>query len=176
MLKPSLTALAVFGLAACATVESEPAFDPDLVPVEGVIVGDSGEQIGVVVLNEGPHGILGGVTLMPGAVEPGWHGMHVHQVGDCSDTGEFTNSGGHLGKIEGGHGLLNLNGPEMGDLPNLYAYEDGSATLEFFTDRFSLNDVRDGDGAALILHESRDDHVTQPIGGAGARVGCAVLE
>ncbi|MCI4643461.1 MAG: superoxide dismutase family protein [Hyphomonadaceae bacterium] len=169
-----LSALA--GLTACTTTAPLPAFDPDLSPVEAVIVGGEGQEIGVAVLNQGPNGVLGSLTLMPGAVSPGWHGLHIHQVGDCSDAGKFTLSGGHLGKIEGGHGLLNLAGPEMGDLPNLYAAEDGSAGMEFFSDLFSLHDLRDSDFAALIIHAGRDDHITQPIGGAGARVGCAVLK
>jgi superoxide dismutase, Cu-Zn family len=64
----------------------------------------------------------------------------------------------------------------MGDLPNLYAHTNGSAGMEFFSDLFSLNDLRDDDGAALIMHQNRDDHISQPMGGVGPRVGCAVLE
>jgi len=37
-------------------------------------------------------------------------------------------------------------------------------------------DLLDEDGTALIIHENRDDHLTQPIGGAGARVACAVIK
>ena len=33
----------------------------------------------------------------------------------------------------------------------------------------------DEDGSALVIHEGGDDGVTQPIGGAGARVGCAAI-
>jgi superoxide dismutase, Cu-Zn family len=34
----------------------------------------------------------------------------------------------------------------------------------------------DGDGTAVVFHAAPDDHMTQPIGGAGARVGCAELK
>jgi Cu-Zn family superoxide dismutase len=34
----------------------------------------------------------------------------------------------------------------------------------------------EGNGSALVLHENPDDYTTQPIGGAGARIGCAVLK
>ncbi|HBJ40113.1 MAG TPA: hypothetical protein DDZ20_04910 [Hyphomonas sp.] len=34
----------------------------------------------------------------------------------------------------------------------------------------------DEDGSALIIHEAEDDHMTQPIGGAGARVACGVIQ
>ena len=30
-------------------------------------------------------------------------------------------------------------------------------------------------GRALVIHASPDDHVTQPIGGAGARIACGVI-
>jgi Cu-Zn family superoxide dismutase len=33
----------------------------------------------------------------------------------------------------------------------------------------------DQDGAAIVVHASPDDHETQPIGGAGARVACAAF-
>lgn len=178
-----LAALALTAsLGACATYDDDGAvpitraFNADAAPLEAEIIGARGNTIGVVVMTEGPNGILGSVSLNAGAVAPGWHGLHVHQVGDCSDVGTFTNSGGHLGKIEGGHGLLNPTGPEAGDLPNLHAADNGSAAMEFFTDRFSLAEIREGDGSALILHQNRDDHITQPIGGAGPRVGCAVLD
>ena len=36
-------------------------------------------------------------------------------------------------------------------------------------------DMADGDGLALVIHANADDHTTQPIGGAGDRIACAVL-
>ena len=35
--------------------------------------------------------------------------------------------------------------------------------------------LMDEDGSALIIHEAEDDHISQPIGGAGGRVACAVI-
>jgi len=34
----------------------------------------------------------------------------------------------------------------------------------------------DADGSALWIHASPDDHTSQPIGGAGARVACAAIK
>lgn len=139
------------------------------------VLGAEGTSIGTLDLKQGPHGTLIRVSLNPGALSPGWHGLHLHQIGDCSDTGTYKLSGGHVGKIEGGHGLLNPGGPEAGDTPNIHAAADGSAAMEIITARTTLAELTDADGSALIIHAGEDDHITQPIGGAGARVACAVI-
>ena len=36
--------------------------------------------------------------------------------------------------------------------------------------------LRDTDGSALVIHANVDDQQSQPIGGAGDRVGCAVIK
>lgn len=33
----------------------------------------------------------------------------------------------------------------------------------------------DNDGSALVIHANPDDYTTQPIGGAGDRIACAVI-
>ncbi|MEM7768580.1 MAG: superoxide dismutase family protein [Pseudomonadota bacterium] len=139
------------------------------------ILGMDGETVGSATLLQGPHGLLGRIEIGAGGLTPGWHGVHFHAVGDCSDTGVFKLSGGHVGMIEGGHGLMNPKGPEAGDLPNIYAYADGSAGMEVFTSLISLDELLEGDGSALVIHEAEDDHLSQPIGGAGARVACGVV-
>ena len=63
------------------------------------------------------------------------------------------------------------------ELPNLYAAADGTARAELFSTRVSVSDgelpaLLDEAGSAVIIHENSDDHVTQPIGGAGGRIGC----
>jgi len=79
------------------------------------------------------------------------------------------------------HGLLNAQGPDDGDLPNLFAAADGSAHGEFFTTKARISQdgpgqwLWDADGSALVIHANPDDHNSQPIGGAGDRVACAVL-
>lgn len=143
--------------------------------LDAQIIGADGSAIGDLVLRQGPHGVMVEATVRAGGLAPGWHGLHLHQVGDCSDVGAFKRSGGHVGMIEGGHGLLNPLGPEAGDLPNIWAGPDGSAGYEAFTALTSTGALSDADGTALIIHESRDDHLSQPIGGAGARVACAVV-
>ncbi len=35
--------------------------------------------------------------------------------------------------------------------------------------------LMDADGSAVVIHANPDDHKSQPIGGAGDRVACAVI-
>ena len=35
--------------------------------------------------------------------------------------------------------------------------------------------LKDADGSALVIHANPDDHMSQPIGGAGARIACGVI-
>ena len=110
--------------------------------------------------------------------------MHLHSVATCADQG-FKASGGHLhaaGLATSVHGLLNTNETDLGDLPNIYAEADGKVVAEVFAPDLSLGvaagrlDLLDADGSALIIHASPDDHFTQPIGGAGARIACAPIK
>ena len=108
----------------------------------------------------------------------GGHRIHLHAVGSC--TPNFKAATGHVnpGKVK--HGLRNPEGPDNGDLPNLFAAADGSARAEFFTSRVSVSGgdmaaLLDEDGSAVIIHENPDDHMAQPIGGAAARIGCGII-
>ena len=80
------------------------------------------------------------------------------------------------------HGLRNPDGPDNGDLPNLYVAADGTGAGEFYTTRISVVDGKsapallDADGSAVIIHANPDDHMTQPIGGAGGRLACRVVK
>ena len=192
MFKRLLILTSVFALGACEHLQGAPATpSPETVatkagPADGVIpsminaraniIGASGRQIGTANLIGGPNGILMRIELGAGSLTPGWHGLHMHQVGDCSDLGVFKKSGGHVGKVEGGHGLLNQLGPEGGDIPNIFAHRDGSAGYEAFTSLTTMADLVDADGAAIIIHANADDHLTQPIGGAGGRVACGIIK
>jgi len=112
---------------------------------------------------------------------PGWHALHFHEKGDCSKS-DFTSAGGHVhDKATLVHGLLNPDANESGDLPNIYAAADGAANAEVYSTYVALEagsakpKLVDADGSAIVVHASADDHRTQPIGGAGARVACGVI-
>jgi Cu-Zn family superoxide dismutase len=171
-------------LAACATAPAQP-LGAATSPFETNIQSAEGQTIGSASFTEGADGVLIRLQFNAGALTPGWHGVHFHQVGDCTDAGAgFRASGAHVGHGDTiQHGLLNPAGPEPGDLPNIYAPAAGAFSAELFTTRLTLGaamvgdrmPLRDADGAALVVHAGPDDHMTQPIGGAGARVACATL-
>jgi len=144
------------------------------------VVGAKGDKIGSIKINQGPHGSAVRIALGKGALTPGWHGVHIHEHGDCSDHGKFTASKGHVNPEGKEHGFLNPKGPHPSDLPNLHAHADGSAEAEVLVYGVSLSggklDLEDEDGSAIIIHAGPDDHTTQPIGGAGARVACALIK
>lgn len=156
-----------------AAAHGEP---PEPATAAASIVGMDGSEIGQAVFQQGPHGVLLRMEIMAGGLTPGWHGVHFHEKADCSDTGEFQLSGGHHGREPGKHGLMNPDGPEAGDLPNVWAAADGSAGYEAFTTLTELAPSLEGDGISIIIHAEADDHISQPIGGAGARVACGVIE
>ena len=130
-----------------------------------------GDPIGTVVMQQGSGGFL--VTVMVDGLEPGPHGIHIHSVGTC--TPDFKASGGHINVDNRQHGLLNPDGPDNGDLPNIYATADGAVQAELFTTLVDPDLLKDDDGSAIVIHENSDDHTSQPIGGAGGRVACGVL-
>ena len=143
------------------------------------ILGPKGEAMGAAILTAAPHGVL--MRVEAKGLTPGWHGLHFHEKADCSSA-DFKSAGGHMhDSAPVAHGLLNPDATETGDLPNLFAGGDGVANAEVFSSFVSLSregraPLLDLDGSALIIHASPDDHLTQPIGGAGARVACAVIK
>ncbi len=177
--------LAACGAESSAPVETQPTPTPEASSktepfeaksVTANVIDVEGNSVGLLEVFSAPEGLLLRVSLTAGAIQPGWHGIHLHQVPDCSDVGEFKLSGGHVGKVSGGHGLLNPAGPEGGDMPNIYATIEGAANAEIFTPFISMSALEDNGGFAMIIHEGPDDHITQPIGGAGARVACAAVQ
>ena len=142
------------------------------------LINSDGEETGQATLTQGPTGVL--IHLKVSGLTPGKHGLHLHAHGVCDPLEGFKTAKGHVGLKPGGHGLLNPEGPEPGDLPNIFVGTDGVGEMEAFTSLVSLvegpNHLLDEDGSTFIIHENADDHVTQPIGGAGARVACGVLQ
>lgn len=173
------------GASACAGDDGSDggyaADDPDA-SASAIVMGTEGTAVGSASFRQGPAGVL--ISVEVSGLAPGGHGIHLHAVGHC--TPDFKASGGHINPsgTEGLHGLLGTGGDganiDHGDLPNIYAAADGTARAEFFTTLVTVSGgtmpaLLDDDGSALVIHENPDDHVAQPIGNAGGRVGCGVI-
>lgn len=143
------------------------------------LVNSEGAAAGTAILRQGPTGVV--IRVEATGLTPGWHGLHLHAVGQCQTP--FDSAGAHIQqagqKIP--HGYLNTQGPDSGDLPNLYVGADGRGFAEVFTTAASLGQggpgehLLDADGSSILIHANADDHTTQPIGGAGDRVACGVV-
>ena len=140
------------------------------------IVNPDGAVIGKATFEQTPTGVL--ISVDVAGLPPGAHGIHLHATGACAPN--FKAATGHINPDKVKHGLRNPDGPDNGDLPNLFAAADGTAKAEFFTTRVSVAGgdmpaLLDEDGSAVIIHDMPDDHMTQPIGGAGGRIGCGII-
>ena len=171
------TAFAITCIAGFSALTVQAADSPTA--IAAVKAGD-GRDAGTITLTDAPHGVLLRVELK--GLTPGWHGAHFHEKGDCGAP-DFKSAGSHVHATANVvHGLLNADGNDTGDLPNLFVGADGAVTAELFSSMVSLRGaggrpaLLDTDGSAIVVHASPDDYMTQPIGGAGARVACGVVK
>ncbi len=149
-----------------------------IVPIAGAVVTPKPVKAvtGTATLKQTEKGVL--IHAIFQNVPPGWHAMHIHEVGKCEPP-DFKTAGGHFNPTHKMHGYMNPSGAHAGDLPNVYADASGKVDVEVLAPDVSLepgaNSLLDGDGSALVLHEKADDYSTNPAGNAGKRIGCAVI-
>lgn len=145
------------------------------------IINRDREEVGMAYFQQGDEGVVITIEADLGEGTGDWHGAHLHKIGDCSNE-DFTSSGGHINPDGRAHGFLAENGPDNADIPNVWLHEDGTMRAQAFNTRVSIDgqteapSLLDEDGSALVIHQNRDDMRTQPIGGAGPRILCAVIE
>jgi len=107
----------------------------------------------------------------------GVHGIHLHAVGTCT-VPDFASAGPHLNPHARMHGADNPQGSHLGDLPNLTAAADGTATLTATLAGAPAEveaQLFDTDGTAVVVHAGPDDYKTDPSGNSGGRIACGVL-
>jgi superoxide dismutase, Cu-Zn family len=140
---------------------------------------NDGNSIGDATFTEGPNGVTINANLQPGqqGVEPGEHGIHIHETGEISP--DFEAAGEHFNPTSAQHGFNNSEGPHGGDLENMIVNDDGSASYTTTTDALTLsggqNSILDSDGSALVIYQSADDYQTDPSGESGDRVAAGVI-
>lgn len=136
----------------------------------------SGSQVrGTVVFTQQDSGILIETNLT--GLEPGQHGFHIHQFGDCSAS-DASSAGDHFSPFDRRHGDPGGDPGErhVGDLGNVEADQNGTAQV-------SLTDyviTFEGDtsilGKAIVVHSGADDLTSQPSGESGEPVACGVIQ
>lgn len=136
-----------------------------------------GREVGGVTLTQTTAGVL--MTADLSGIPAGTHGIHFHAVGQCNAP-DFASAGGHFNPGMKMHGLRSTNGPHGGDLPNIHVPESGMLRVELVAPNVRLGagpgTLFDADGAAIVIHALADDYQTDPAGGSGSRIACAVLE
>lgn len=147
------------------------------------IVNANGNEIGEVRMSETRFGTVDVEARLRG-LQPGFHGFHVHAVGVC-ERPDFKSAQGHVGEAEGED-----HGGHTGDLSTLLVKRNGTATLRVTTDRFLLDDLRDEDGSAVMVHAGPDNFANIPpryapggpdadtleTGDSGDRVACGEID
>lgn len=135
---------------------------------------EKGEHAGTVTLQDTEYGLM--ITPNLKGLEPGVKGFHIHEHGDCSDKdgvqagaagGHYDPDGTnmHLGPYGDGH---------KGDLPPLFADENGIVNTPTLAPRLQLSEVK---GRSLMIHEAGDNMADVPhkSGGGGGRAICGVI-
>ena len=138
------------------------------------MVGPNGASLGTVTLTQTPHGVLINAQLTN--LSPGGHGFHIHEKGSCSP--DFKAAGGHYNPGGKAHGITNAEGMHAGDMPNIFANADGTASAEVLNPNVTLGagdaTLFDSDGSAIIIHAKPHSHAADP--GASGRDACGVIE
>lgn len=133
----------------------------------------------------GSSGVSGSVTFtkteggvkvaakLSGLTE-GAHGFHVHEFGDCSAP-DGASAGAHFNPGAGPHAGPHDPARHAGDMGNLKAAADGTASLDYVDKHATLEGANSVLGRGVIVHEKADDLKTQPTGNAGGRIACGVV-
>jgi Cu-Zn family superoxide dismutase len=140
----------------------------------------AGNQVGKARLTQEGSGSVA-IQVNVHDLPPGFHGFHVHAVGECVPP--FTSAGGHFDLDAHTHR------DHSGDFPVLLVNADGTANAKFNTDRFAVADLFDANGSAIIIHAGPDNYANIPTryapapdattlatGDSGDRIACGVVE
>ena len=146
------------------------------------LVNAAGQNVGTVRFERRGKSRALRVSVSVRKQTPGFHGFHVHAVGTC-EAPTFMSAGPHLNPATASHA------DHAGDMPPLLVTSGGTAQARFTTDRFSIAQLRDADGSAVMVHALPDnqgnipkdrydpdpDAMTLATGDSGARVACGTV-
>ncbi|HTK85429.1 MAG TPA: superoxide dismutase family protein [Patescibacteria group bacterium] len=138
-----------------------------------ILFNNNRAETGRAAVTEAPKGML--VQLEVRGLMTGWYGVHIHGVGDCSDVATFSSAGPPLALAGQDHGYLNANGPQNGDLPNIWVGQDGTGRAQFFTTLLTSQMLHVTSGAAIVIYQSEDDFKANRDSQPGKRIACGVI-
>ncbi|XP_059061721.1 uncharacterized protein LOC131854613 [Achroia grisella] len=137
--------------------------------------GVSGELVFTQIVPNGPVTIEGNVT----GLEPGLHGVHVHQVGsvkeNCQDIGP------HFIAFYGRHGGPRDHVRHVGDLGNIKAEDGATVNVKIVDHLISLAGPRSIVGRSLAISKGEDDYGRASTedsaltGTSGPAVACGII-
>jgi Cu-Zn family superoxide dismutase len=161
-----------------AGVEAAGAQTPQPAHATADLRSPSGESIGAVTFTQAPEEVLISIAFRNRTALVGTHAVQIHSVGQC-DAPSFDSAGPILNPTRKAHGLLNPDGPMVGDLPNLVVGPAGVAVYNLSAPLATLqsgpNSLLGGRGTSLVVFDQPDDDQTQPEGNAGRRIACGVI-
>ncbi|HVU11555.1 MAG TPA: superoxide dismutase family protein [Phototrophicaceae bacterium] len=143
-----------------------------------------GNNVGQVTFSQRADGKVVIIGQFNG-LTPGFHGFHIHSVGQCdaTSTPPFASAGKHFNPGSTQH-------PDhAGDLPLILINGDGTGETETVTDRFKLADLFDSDGSSVVIHADPDNYANIPAryaaqpdaqtldnGDSGDMIACGVIQ
>jgi len=167
----NLLALSMLALAAgCQSIPADaPKASASLQPTKGSTVRGNA----TFVQFDGKVRVTANISgLRPG----GQFGFHIHEAGDCS-SGDGMSAKGHFNPLTKPHGHHSTMERHAGDMPNLQADASGNAVMSADLDVITISPGATSIvGRGLIVHAQADDYTSQPVGNAGARSACAVIQ
>ncbi len=166
----SVLAAAIAAFSACASLPAGPKASADLVSKSNSKVTGA---VQFVQLNKGVQ-VSGTVSgLKPNQQ----HGFHVHEKGDCSSA-DGLSTGGHFNPEAKKHGNHDHSAEHhAGDMPNLKADANGVASFKVVLNGLTVDaGVTAVKGRAVIVHANPDDYTSQPVGNAGGRIACGLIQ
>jgi superoxide dismutase, Cu-Zn family len=150
--------------------------EKDITKLDVKMINDKGDSVGTVKFHEVSNGVK--LTFDLKDLPSGEHAVHIHDKGECK-TPDFKSSGKDLNPDDKEHGLLHPKGAHPGDLPNLIVEDDGTAKAELMAPNVTLKEGKATlirkDGTTIVIHEKKDDGMTQPEGDSGDIITCGEI-
>jgi superoxide dismutase, Cu-Zn family len=140
------------------------------------VYNPEGDSLGEITIQEKSKGVELDINLE--GLPSGEHAIHIHETGMC-DPPDFKSAGNHYNPDNKKHGLLHPEGAHTGDLPNLIVGEDGSVKVKISAPQVTLKEGKTSllpkKGTSIVIHEAKDDGMSQPAGESGNRIACGEI-